>query len=179
MQHFLEHYGASEALPERLIEDLLDQVNEKIIALGSKIGITATTVSFLLWKGNQFYAVNIGDSPIYLLRQGRFSCISTPHTKAQVNLMSGNPVTPKDRHTLMNYLGKQGVAGSQIAAYYHGYLQKGDTFLLCSDGVSNKIDRDRLKKYLSRKRNHTLNIMWRVIKRSRDNDNCSAVILKF
>lgn len=93
--------------------------------------------------------------------------------------MSGNPVTPKDRHTLMNYLGKQGVAGSQIAAYYHGYLQKGDTFLLCSDGVSNKIDRDRLKKYLSRKRNHTLNIMWRVIKRSRDNDNCSAVILKF
>lgn len=49
-------------------------------------------------------------------------------------------------------LGKSGVMGSQMSAIRYGKLQKGDTFLICTDGVSKKIEESRLKRLLAKKR---------------------------
>lgn len=179
LDHFVDYYRNSDVLPERLLEELLDQINEKIIILGEKIGKTATTVSFLLWQGNEFYAVNIGDSPIFLLRKWKLSRLSTPHTLATTKQMEGKEITLRDNHVLMNFVGKRDVAGSQIAAYHHGYLKKGDTFFLCTDGITDKIDRDRLKMLLLKSENSAIKSMFKIVKTKQNVDNCSGIVLKF
>lgn len=55
--HFVEAYPESDNPPDRLLEELLDQVNEKILQIGVKIGRTTTTLALLLWqtgKGRYF-----------------------------------------------------------------------------------------------------------------------------
>lgn len=179
LTHFLEQYRYSDIIPERLMDELLDQINEKIVTLGRKIGRTGTTMSFLLWRGNQYYAVNIGDSPIFMLRKHKLEQLSTAHTLAAARIVAGLSVVPKDIHTLVNYLGKEKIAGSQMASIRHGYIHKGDTFLLCSDGVTDKIDKDRLKRYLSHNAEGAIRSVRRTLARNSNNDNCSAIVIKF
>lgn len=177
--HFVEQQPRKDVLPDRLLEDLLDQVNEKILLLCEKIGQTATTISLFLWQGNRYYAVNIGDSPIFRLRKGKLKRISTPQTRADLNIMTQRPVQKEDYNTLMEFLGKKGVSGSQMAAFRYGKLQKGDTFLVCSDGVSKQIGESRLKHFLSKKGEKTIPAMFKTIARSVENDNYTAIVLKF
>lgn len=177
--HFVEQQPERDVLPDRLLEDLLDQINEKILTLCEKIGQTATTLSLLLWQGDRYYAVNIGDSPIFRLRRGKLKRISTPQTRADLNIMIQRPVQKEDFNTLTDFLGKKGVSGSQMAAFHYGKLQKGDTFLVCSDGVSKRIDENRLKHFLSKRGNRCISSMFKSIARSKENDNYTAIILKF
>ncbi len=179
LRHFINQYRNSDTLPEILIEEFLDQLNEKIISLGNKIGQTASTVSLLLWKEDQFYAANIGDSPIYLLRKRRLINISEHHTLFSAKIMKGIPANLSDRHSLVNYLGKQNVAGSQIASYHHGYLKKGDTFILCSDGVTNRIPLDKLTRYISKSPAVAIEKINKIISSTINNDNSTAVILRY
>ena len=179
LMHFMEQYRYSHKLPERLIDELLDQMNEKVASLGKKIGTVATTLSLLLWKGNHYWAVNIGDSPIYLLRKRKISRLSVPHTRAYAHFMSGRPIGRSDWHVLMNYLGKEKTAGSQMAAIRHGHLQKGDVFLICSDGVTDHLDEAGLKRCLLKGGEKGMESIWKVLNCKDSNDNCSAVIVCF
>lgn len=177
--HFVEAYPRRDVLPDRLLEELLDQINEKILQLGKKIGRTATTLALFLWQGNRYYAVNIGDSPIYFLRKGKMKRISTPHTKAELHMMLQKPLQKSDWNTLTQFLGKEGVLGSQMAAFCYGKLQKGDTFLICSDGIPKKIEESRLKKILAKKEEKCVPAMFKIVEKSQNCDNCTAIILKF
>lgn len=177
--HFAEAYPESDVLPDRLLEDLLDQINEKILQFGEKIGRTAATLSLLLWQGSRYYAVNIGDSPIFLLRKGRLRRLSTTHTRAELNIMRRKPLQRGDWNTLTQFLGKRGVTGSQMAAFCYGRLLRGDIFLICTDGVSKKIEESRMKKFLVRKGEKSLTAIFKQIKKNKENDNATAIVLKF
>lgn len=179
LRHLVKQYRKSDTLPERLIEEFLDQVNEKIISLSNKIGKTATTVSFVLWKDNQYYAVNIGDSPIYLLRKRKLQLLSNPHTLYRTKLIEGGEISVSDMHTLMNYVGKENVAGSQIYSYRHGYIEHSDTFLICTDGITNAISEDKIKKYLHKNEKSAINDFQKLISKNQSSDNYTAIILKF
>lgn len=179
LNHFLEAYRYSEDLPERLLEELLDQINEKIIALGKKIGKTASGISLLLWKENHYYAVNIGDSPILLLHKKKLTRLSTPHTMAQQKIRSGQPVLISDLHTLTRYLGKSTTAGSQMMSVSRGHIEKGDVFLLCSDGVTNIVENEKLRKIMIAEKEKSRKMLWKEITKKRDRDNCSVVLLHF
>lgn len=177
--HFAEASHERDVLPDRLLEELLDQINEKVLQLGEKIGQTATTLALLLWWGNRYYAVNIGDSSIYILRKGKLKRLSTAHTKAALHIMLQKPVQGSDWNTLTQFLGKKGVAGSQMAAYRYGKLQSGDTFLLCSDGVSRRVEERQMKHFLSKRGKKSIPAMFKAIERNEHNDNCTAIVLKF
>ncbi len=177
--HFVEAHPTSDVLPDRMLEELLDQINEKVLQLGEKIGRTATTLSMFLWRGDRYYAVNIGDSPIYLLRGRQLKRISTSHTKAELHIMTQQPVMREDWNTLMQYLGKEGAAGSQMAAFHYGRLQKGDTVLVCSDGITKKNEENRLKRCLAKRNQRVMPALFRAIGKSAQNDNCTAIVLKF
>ena len=179
VSHFIDSYKFRDELPDRLLEELLNQLNEKLISLGNKIGSTATTISILLWKNNTYYAANIGDSPIYLLRGSKLMRLSTPHTKAHEMLATNPNITMKDVHALTRYLGKKNSSGSQMASYSFGQLSFGDTFLLCTDGISNAVNDDILKKALKKEGEKTLAALWKCATKLENMDNCSAVVVKF
>lgn len=178
VSHFVRQYRYSKIFPQLLLEDLLDYLNEKIIHLGSKIGMTASTLALFLWKGDTYYTASIGDSRIYILHHNKMKLITVPQTVAYEKISKGEFVTYSDYNRLSSYLGKKGVIGSQMAHYTTGKLHNNDVIMLCTDGIAKKIPSDKLAKYLNLKSDRILNKMWRYVDKSKFADNCTAVILK-
>jgi len=179
VSHFMEAFRYSDELPQNLLEAFLDQVNEKILFLSTKLGKTASTLTVFLWKNDQFYLANIGDSPIYRLSHGKLTCLSTAHTVANVKIAKGEPVTAKDLHTLTSYLGKSNIAGSQMASLRTGTIEKGDIFLICSDGISEVLTDDEKKKYMKKDGDKTIRTIFQHAFKRPGVDNCTAIILKY
>ena len=179
LSHFLERNEKSDILPERLLDDMLDELNEKVVSLQKKIGRTAATVSIFMWKGKHFYAANIGDSPIFRLHKKKLVRISRPHTIAEEKIKRGEPITLKDRRTLSAYLGKSGIAGSQMRSLVRGHIAPGDVFCICTDGVANGMNEEKLKSYMSRSEEKCLSSMWKVLQKNKERDNCTAIVLRF
>lgn len=179
LTHFMESHHKSPILPEILLEDLLNQMNEKIISLSDKIGKTGTTVSILLWKGKHYYAVNIGDSPIYLLHKRKLIRLSSPHTLAEQKKKEGQPYSLSDRHVLTCYLGKRHCAGSKMMTLSYGHLEEKDTFFLCSDGVTEIISDDKLRHYLLKSPDRAAEGIWKLLNKKKNRDNCTTLLLRF
>lgn len=179
VSHFIDNYKCSDQFAENLLEALMDQLNEKIIILGEKIGRTATTISVLLWKNDSFYAANIGDSPIYRLNGNSFVQLSAEHTVARDKIEKGLEVKPEDLHALSRYLGKKTEAGSQMACIRSGKIEKGDIFLLCSDGVARAVTQMQKKRLIKKDGDKAMKKIHELCAKRPGADNCTSVILKF
>lgn len=179
VSHLKEQQVFYDGNPQNLLEEFLNQVNEKILALCAKIGKTASTLSILIWKNNEYYVANVGDSPIYLLRKGKLSCLTEAQTVANVKIKEGKEVSIKDLHALTAYLGKASTAGSEMAHLEAGTIEKGDTFLLCTDGISVVTTELEKKKAMSKDADSAMKILFKRASKKENRDNCTAIILKF
>ena len=179
VSHFIENYRNDEGLNENLIEEFLDQLNEKIIILGKKIGMTASTISIFMWRNDTYCIANIGDSPIFRLSDNHLEKMSEEHILAKDKLNAGLNVTTQDFHTLTCYLGKQETAGSQMAYIRTGTIKKGDIILMCSDGVSGVTTDAEKKKYMKKDGDKAIKEFYKCAHRHPAMDNCTAIILKF
>ncbi len=112
-----------------------------------------STVSAILLAGDRLTAVNVGDSPIYLVRGGTIEEISTPHTMmAEYREMApgaAKKVGGHLRHVLTRAMGLKEriepavreirLAGSEMA-------------IICSDGLSDKVAPEEILAVASRER---------------------------
>lgn len=179
VSHFIDYHRYDDGLANNLMEELLNQINEKIISLAKKIGKTATTVAIMLWKNDNYCVANIGDSPIYQLSGRKMQCLSYEHTIAKERLEKGQKVQAGDFYKLSSYLGKANIAGSEMAYVKTGKIQKGDIFLLCTDGVSRNIDEKQKVRYIKKDGDKAMRKIYRKINKNARLDNCTTIILKF
>lgn len=179
VSHFIEQHKSSDVLAENLIEALLDQVNEKILILSQKIGRTASTIAIMLWRNDRYCVANIGDSPIYQLCGKQLLCLTNEHTMAREKIDKGVTASIEDFHKLSRYLGKSGVAGSQMASIKTGTINKGDIFLICSDGVSKSVTDSQKKRYMRKDGDAAIKKLFAKCGKKQNMDNCTAIILKF
>ena len=111
-----------------------------------------TTVSAILRSGNQLALAHIGDSRIYLLRDGHLKQITADHTFVQRLVDSGRitreeaAVHPR-RSVLMRVLGDVDAAPEIDTTVLD--TQPGDRWLLCSDGLSSYVSDDRIEHALT------------------------------
>lgn len=132
-------------------EEYLLGMNEDICRLmrqrGAYIG---TTFAGIAVRKGQCRIVNIGDSRIYLLRDGQLQKRSRDHTRVQQMVEMGiltaqEAAAHRDRHKLTQHLGifpEEMVIEphiSQMAA------QGGDLFLLCSDGLTDMLTDEEIR----------------------------------
>jgi serine/threonine protein phosphatase PrpC len=96
----------------------------------------ATTIAVAALEGDRLYALNAGDSRIYLLRDGELRKLSTDHREDD----------PQRRHVLTRALG---LAEELSLAFSEISLRPGDVIMLCTDGVSDVLDDSALKKLLA------------------------------
>ena len=97
--------------------------------------VGGTTLSALLLYKGRFVAFNIGDSPIYMIRNRDCVELSKEHTLARVKIDDGVPerkISESDRHCLVQCIGSGGY--SEISASEGDYLP-GDIFAVMSDGM--------------------------------------------
>ncbi|MDH6423481.1 PP2C family protein-serine/threonine phosphatase [Aurantimicrobium minutum] len=110
-----------------------------------------TTVSAMLRVGRQVVIAHIGDSRIYLLREGNLSQVTVDHTFVQRLIDSGR-ITEEEAHdhprrsVLMRVLGDVD-ASPEIDTVVLD-VAEGDRWMLCSDGLTGVVYSDRLKPFL-------------------------------
>jgi PPM family protein phosphatase len=109
-----------------------------------------TTLTALLWAGEQVALCHIGDSRAYLLRAGDFYQITRDHTLVQSLVDEGRlsqeaAATHPQRSLVMRALQSSTDAEPDLAMRE---ALLGDRYLLCSDGLSDVVTEQTLHKTL-------------------------------
>lgn len=106
---------------------------------------TTLTLAYLLWPS--LYVVHVGDSRCYIKRNSEMLQITRDHTYAQALLEAGElkeheAKTSRFSHVLLNSIGR---GTSELhPEVYTAELEKGDTILLCTDGIYGMLEDDRI-----------------------------------
>ena len=106
-----------------------------------------TTVSALYLAGNSIITANVGDSPIYLLRNGEIETLYTPHTllherKKIPKAMVGRFSESKLAHILTRAVGIRYDVDVDLV---ETPCFSDDIIVLCSDGLSGKLSREEIR----------------------------------
>jgi protein phosphatase len=113
-----------------------------------------TTVSALIRVGDRVALAHIGDSRIYLMRDGTLTQVSTDHTFVQ-RLVDTGRITEEEalvhprRSVLMRVLGD--VDSSPEIDTWVLDTRPGDRWLICSDGLSGVVKKDAIARALRSK----------------------------
>ncbi len=123
-----------------------------------------TTLALVVIEGDRLYGANVGDSRIYLLREGQLAQLSSDHAMEEEGM----------EHVLASAIGLE---ESVEPYYFENNLQAKDRILLCSDGLYNELSEDELREGM------TMNASFLVKKASKkhdDNlpDDTTAVLLE-
>ncbi len=110
---------------------------------GALIG---TTVAVLLAFDGHYAVVWSGDSRVYRIRRQRIEQISVDHTEAQ-ELVDRGRLTPEEariwprRNVITRAIG---VSDHPELEIKDGALEPGDTFVICSDGLTTHVEDDEI-----------------------------------
>lgn len=143
-----------EALEKRIFSDwdrLIDECNRKIATYGRTNGVSmGTTLNAMLFIGERFYIVNIGDSRAYRATD-RLERLTKDQTYIQREMDMGR-MTPEEarvspqRNVLLQCIG----ASDYIEPDYSvGDAAPGQVYMQCSDGFRHVISADEIFQYLN------------------------------
>ena len=140
--------GASEA--SRQLRHSISLANQKIYQQSLQDETCrgmGTTVSALYLAGDAMITANVGDSPIYLLRNGEIENLYTPHTllherKKVPKAMEGKVSKGKLAHILTRAVGIRSDVGVD---FVETQCFADDIIVLCSDGLSGKITKEEIR----------------------------------
>lgn len=112
-----------------------------------------TTCTALLIQGSQAYSAHIGDSRIYLLRNGGIYLVTEDHSQVFELVKAGVLTLQEARHhpdknVITRALGRQPQV--EVATWPQPMpVQPGDGFLLCSDGLCDVLEDDEMNSVAS------------------------------
>ena len=124
-------------------------VYERTMQESDKQGM-GTTASVLLVSGTRYLIGQVGDSRIYLLRDGALKQLTKDHSYVQEQVDAGL-LTPEQAryHPYSNVITRcVGASDAVDPDTYSGELKAGDTFLVASDGLTGMVDDRRLQQLL-------------------------------
>jgi serine/threonine protein phosphatase PrpC len=135
-----------------LVEDNVSQANLQLRELSKKRGsIIGATVAVLLIFDGYYACVWSGDSRIYMVREGQIVQLSRDHTEVQ-DLLAEGSITAEEAK---NWGGRNGVTRA-IGVYDEPELEMtsgpsnpGDSFVICSDGLTNHVKDDEILRCVS------------------------------
>ncbi len=121
IKHFIENINRV-----LYLESMEDYEREELV----------TTLTLVVIEGDRLYGANVGDSRIYLHRNGQFAQLSSDHAM--------------DEEGMENVLtAAMGLEEYVEPYYFENNLQAKDQILLCSDGLYNELDQEELAEGLS------------------------------
>ena len=163
------------------IDRIVGKANDLVYNLHKKAG---STLALLYLHEGKATVAWLGDSRIYLLRENKLQLLSEDHTQAQrlVNMGVLDAESAKShamRHALTRYLGMQMDEAEFNPSYGKELiLCKGDTFLLCSDGLTEMIRDDLFKSYLSAPPKQAVTTMINEALSAGGRDNITVMVVK-
>ncbi len=138
---------------EQILSQAILLANGKILNLARRnanylgMGTTATILSLDDRKG---YFAHVGDSRIYRLRNNFLEQLTEDHSYVETLVRRGE-ITPEEArvHPMKNVLTQAvGVVENISVDTANFPVESGDTFLLCTDGLTNMVDDQNIAKIL-------------------------------
>ena len=173
VDHITQAIAESDAYrPKKVLEQAIHEASDAIAdhaaSSDEKKGMGATCAC--IWIiGDKLYTATVGDSRIYLLREGRIQQLSTDHTWVQ-EAIEKNIITPEmahdhpNVHVIRRYLGSPeppevdfrlrtyASEADALAEDNQGMqVSSGDTFLICSDGLTDLVWNDEISEIIRAK----------------------------
>ena len=143
---------ASDPAVSRMRESLLRAnraIHERTLAETDKQGM-GTTASVLLVTPDRYLIGQVGDSRVYLLRDGALRQLTKDHSYVQEQVDAGY-LTPEQAryHPYSNVITRcVGASPTVEPDVYSGEAKPGDLFLVASDGLTGMVDDRRLQQLL-------------------------------
>ena len=141
-------------LPPASAAELLAGCEEHLVAANGRLrelsrendGTIGSTVVVLLVYDRHYACVWSGDSRIYRIRAGAIEQVTVDHTEVQELVAAGSlsaeeARTWPRRNVITHAIG---VADDPEIEMIHGGLMPGDTFVLCSDGLTAHVTDDEI-----------------------------------
>ena len=132
---------------DKTLRAVIERVSKKIYEAGKRPdrrGMGATLTAILV-KGTTAYVAQIGDSRAYLLRNPKRGQVTHDQSYVQM-LVDAGVMTPEEaersprKNIIMQVMGQESIK----VALGRIELRAGDRLLLCSDGLTNVLDDDRI-----------------------------------
>jgi protein phosphatase len=110
------------------------------------------TLVLALLLGSRAYIANLGDSRAYRLRHGRLVQLSRDHSVVaelveQGHITSQEAEHHEDQGVITQYAGMDKRARSHVRSFA---FQQGDRLLLCSDGLTDMVDKRHIRRVLAK-----------------------------
>ena len=124
------------------LTEVISHINQAIRNGNTTEEKSGTTLSLLFYMDGRYLLRQVGDSRIYLLRQGQVFQVTKDQTWCQQEIDHGRltpeeALTHKMRHVLISALG---IREDYICQESWGEAMEGDWLLVCSDGFYNELD---------------------------------------
>jgi len=149
----LFHYNAGETVKNSILKS-----NQSIIDSSYERGgdlPMGTTIVVLTIKDNKYFATWVGDSRIYRFHHDKLKPITTDHSYVQ-ELVDQNLITEEQarthphRNVVTQALGVTDNSEIQVSIA-EGTVEVGDKFLLCSDGLTEEVNDEKLEEIMCKK----------------------------
>ncbi|MBL4886727.1 MAG: Stp1/IreP family PP2C-type Ser/Thr phosphatase [Planctomycetaceae bacterium] len=181
----IDFIGDSPENVRKAIDDAVGHANAEIMALGRvdpEMNNMGTTIVLIVWVGDTFYAGNVGDSRAYLLRSGSISQLTKDHSLTQALVEAGTiskdeARTHRYKNVLYRYLGsKEGGEGVETKEIKP---EKGDRFLLCTDGVTDGLTDAELQQIMESEEDpqQTADALILAAQKGGSKDNITCIVL--
>ena len=177
----------AKALSEKLVAEQIARANSAIFTTSQNNPECAgmgTTLVVTLFYDNFMTVAHIGDSRLYRLRgEEGFEQVTRDHSLLQEQLDSGL-ITPEEaklsqnKNLVTRALGIDPTVEPEIHVYE---TQVNDSYLLCSDGLSDMVEDEELRLTLMTLRSNPNLTVQQLIQAANDNggrDNISAMLIR-
>ena len=171
----------------RAIKQATKTANERINAFAGGhpeyrgMGTTATVAGFL---GDTLYLAQVGDSRAYLVRNGVAQQITKDQSLMQ-KLIEAGELTEEEaaqserRNIILQALGPEPQIKIDLT---HQVVRRGDTLVLCSDGLSGQVTKEDIGTIVAEEKDDVEGACRRLIELANENggpDNITVVIARF
>ena len=182
----LRDHASGLSRPGILLRDAIHRANKVIYQTArtqANCDGMGTTVVAGLFFDDKLTIAHVGDSRLYRLRGAEFSQVTQDHSLMQ-ELIARGFYTPEEgqRATAKNYVTRAlGVENAVEVDVTEIPVEKGDAFLLCSDGLSDMVDDDDIKLTISTFGDNLQTLARQLVLLGNDNggrDNISVVVVK-
>lgn len=174
---------------ESSVNDYIEDTNKQICREAEKINRPiGSTMALLVIKDGKAKSYNLGDSCIYHISKGRVTRITHSHTVAE-QLYRMRAITREEaerdirRHRLTKHLGMKNTDNRNLAPYVSSTIKllKNDTFVLCTDGISDSVNEREINSIVERfdgKCKKTADAIIEKAIRNGSRDNLTAMVLR-
>ena len=183
VENFIDYVmKAPPELPIRIVDNAIRYVNQMVMEKSEQHpelkGMGTTFVAaFIVDK--TLYVANVGDSRLYLI-DGEINQVTEDHSFVGAMLRAGELTKDEARnHPDKNIITRAIGASWDIRVdFFEVDLEPGDRILMCSDGLSNMVDDDRLLDIISNTYiGDTIDVLIDEAKKNGGLDNITAILI--